>query len=66
MSCAIDIVTDEEVNGVHKLDLDWFMELKSQRRLTIGTQTRARSGEMRQIKGVWKITLVASYSDPAD
>src|SRR5580692_8948408 len=30
ISCAIDVVSDVEANGVHKLDLDWFMQLKSQ------------------------------------
>src|SRR5580658_2255301 len=30
ISCAIDVVTDVEADGAHKLDLDWLMQLKSQ------------------------------------
>jgi|HubBroStandDraft_2_1064218.scaffolds.fasta_scaffold341138_2 hypothetical protein len=57
ISCAIDIVTDVEGDGIHKLDLDWFMQLKSQ---TDDSQLERRRErvqvEMREIKGVWKIT----------
>src|SRR5580692_358370 len=30
INCSIDVVSDEETAGLHKLDLDWFMQLKSQ------------------------------------
>ncbi len=60
ISCAIDVVTDTEVNGVHKLDLDWFMQLKSQGDSEQIERRRERvQAEMRQIKGVWKITSIS-------
>jgi hypothetical protein len=67
ISCSIDVVTDMEENGVHKLDLDWYMQLKS-----IGDNgplERRRERvlvEMRSFKGVWKITSLspASILDP--
>lgn len=63
VSCAIDIVTDTETNGVHKLDLDWFMELKSQGATAQTEQRRVRVAvEMRLIKGHWKITSLAPVS----
>ncbi|MGA2711897.1 MAG: hypothetical protein ABSG41_02235 [Bryobacteraceae bacterium] len=65
VSCAIDIVNDEESDGVHKLDLDWFMELKPQgdnndpqierRRLRVQV-------EMKLIKNRWKITSLSPLS----
>jgi hypothetical protein len=63
VSCAIDIVTDDESNGVHKLDLDWFMELKSQGANPQVERRRERvQVEMRQIKGKWKITALSPLS----
>jgi hypothetical protein len=60
ISCAIDIVTDEEAGGIHKLDLDWFMQLKSQIDDSQLERRRERvQVEMRQIKGVWKITSLS-------
>jgi hypothetical protein len=60
ISCAIEIVTDTEANGVHKLDLDWFMQLKSQGDSEQIERRRERvQAEMRQIKGVWKITSIS-------
>jgi len=60
ISCAIDIVTDVEANGVHKLDLDWFMQLKSQIDDSQFERRRERvQVEMRQFKNVWKITSVS-------
>jgi hypothetical protein len=60
ISCSIEIVTDTEVNGVHKLDLDWFMHLKTQGAAAQVEERRERVAvEMRQIKGVWKITSIA-------
>jgi hypothetical protein len=60
INCAIDIVTDEESNGVHKLDLDWFMQLKSQIDDSQLERRRERvQVEMRQIKGVWKVTSIS-------
>jgi hypothetical protein len=60
INCAIDVVTDEEANGIHKLDLDWFMQLKSQIDDSQLERRRVRvQVEMRQIKGVWKITSIS-------
>jgi len=63
ISCAIDVVTDTPADGVHKLDLDWFMQLKSQG--DSGQLERRRERvqvEMRQFKGVWKITSISPIS----
>ena len=63
ISCAIDIVTDEESNGVHKLDLDWYMQLKSQGDDTQLERRRERvQVQMRQTKGRWKITSLSPLS----
>src|SRR3954447_21155436 len=63
ISCSIDIVTDEESNGIHKLDLDWYMQLKSQGDDAQLERRRERVRvEMRQIKGVWKILSLAPLS----
>ena len=63
VSCAIDIVQDDESNGVHKLDLDWFMELKSQGDNAQLERRRERvQVEMREIKGKWKITALSPLS----
>jgi hypothetical protein len=63
ISCAIDVVSDVEANGVHKLDLDWLMTLMPQ---SDDLQTERRRErvqvEMRQIKGVWKITSISPVS----
>jgi membrane-bound lytic murein transglycosylase B len=60
ISCAIDVVTDVESNGIHKLDLDWFMQLKSQIDDSQLERRRERvQVEMRQFKNVWKITSLS-------
>ena len=63
ISCAIDVVNDTETDGVHKLDLDWFMELKAQ--ADNGQLERRRERvqvEMRLVKGEWKITSLFPIS----
>jgi hypothetical protein len=63
INCSIDIVTDDESEGLHKLDLDWFMQLKSQIDDSQLERRRVRvQVEMRQIKGVWKITALSPLS----
>jgi hypothetical protein len=63
VSCAIDIVKDDDSNGMHKLDLDWFMELKSQGANPQVERRRERvQVEMREIKGKWKITALSPLS----
>ena|ERR1035438_3654202 len=63
INCSIDIVTDEESEGLHKLDLDWFMQIKSQIDDSQLERRRIRvQVEMRQIKGVWKITSLSPLS----
>ncbi len=60
VSCAIEVVTDVESGGVHKLDLDWLMQLTPQSDETHLERRRQRvQVEMRQIKGVWKITSLS-------
>jgi membrane-bound lytic murein transglycosylase B len=63
VSCAIDIVTEADAADVHKLDLDWFMQLKSPVDDAQLERRRERvQVEMRQIKGVWKITSISPIS----
>lgn len=63
VSCAIDVVTDDESNGVHKLDLDWFMQLTSRADIPQLERRRERvQVEMRQIKGNWKIVAMKPLS----
>lgn len=63
VSCAIDVVTDQESDGFHKLDLDWFMELKSQGDIPQTERRRQRvQVEMHLIKGSWKITAISPLS----
>lgn len=66
VSCAIDPVEDTESGGVHKLDLDWYMEVKSQLDNSVERRRERVQIEMRQIKGRWKITALspASILDP--
>jgi hypothetical protein len=60
ISCAIDVVTDVEADGVHKLDLDWFMQLTAQADDSQLERRRERvQVEMRQFKNVWKITSIS-------
>jgi hypothetical protein len=60
VSCAIDIVTDTESDGVHKLDLDWYMELKAQNGNGPLERRRERvQVEMHLIKNAWRITSMA-------
>jgi hypothetical protein len=60
ISCLIDIVKDDESDGVHTLDLDWFMQLKAQSGDEQLERRRERvQVEMRLIKGRWKVTKMA-------
>ena len=65
---TIEIVSDEVVSdaqsaGIHKLDLDWFMQVTSRGG---GNQLERRRVrvlvEMKQIKGKWKITALTPAS----
>jgi hypothetical protein len=63
VSCSIDIVTDMEENGIHKLDLDWYMQLKSAGDSSQVERRRTRvQVEMRQAKGKWIITSISPVS----
>ena len=67
ISCDIEILADTETGGVHKLDLDWFLQLKSQTDDSLLERRRERvQVEMRQIKGRWKIVSMspATILDP--
>ncbi len=63
ISCAIVVVSDTEAEGIHKLDLDWYMQLQPQ---ADGGQLERRREqvhvEMHLIKGVWKITSISPLS----
>ena len=63
ISCAIEVVSDTEVDGIHKLDLDWYMQLQPQADNNQLERRRERvQVEMRLVKGVWKITSIAPLS----
>jgi hypothetical protein len=63
VSCAIEVVSDMESEGVHKLDLDWQMQLKPQSDELQLERRRVRvQVEMRQVKGAWKITSFTPIS----
>ena len=60
VSCAIDVVTDTEENGIHKLDLDWFLQMTPQS--ATGPLERRRERiqvEMKLIKKQWRITSMS-------
>ena len=60
ISCDIEILTETEAAGVHKLDVDWFLQLKSQTDDALLERRRERVQlEMRQIKGRWKIVSMS-------
>ena len=57
LACSIDIITDEVSGEVHKLDVDWFLQLKSQTDDSLLERRRERVHlEMRLVKAHWKIT----------
>lgn len=56
ISCAIDVVTDEEAGGVHTLDLDWLMGLKTPDSNKLERRRERVRVEMREVKGKWIIT----------
>ena len=63
VSSAIDVVSDEEAAGVHKLDLDWLLQLTARADTNQADRRRVRVHvEMRQIKGKWKITALEPVS----
>jgi len=65
VACAVDIVGDEESAGVHKLDLDWFMELKPQGDNNDPQIERRRARvqvEVKLIKNRWKIISLSPLS----
>jgi hypothetical protein len=63
VTSAIDVVSDEEAAGVHKLDLDWLLRLISRTDPNLLESRRVRVNvEMRQIKGRWKITAMEPVS----
>jgi hypothetical protein len=60
VSCAIDVVTDTEADGVHKLDLDWYLQMTPQ--AATGPLERRRQQiqvEMKLIKKQWRITSMS-------
>jgi hypothetical protein len=60
VTCAIEILSDTESGGVHRLDLDWIMNLKSSSDNDVIERRRERvKVEMRQLRGKWKITAMS-------
>jgi hypothetical protein len=58
--CAIDIVEDQQSADGRRLDVDWYMQLKSLASQGPTERRRERVAvEMKQIKGKWKITSVS-------
>jgi len=58
--CAVDIVADNETAGIHKLDTDWYLQLKS--RADGGPTERRRERvqlQMELLKGKWRITAIS-------
>jgi len=63
VASTIDVVTDDEAGNVHKLDLDWFLQVTSRTDPNLLERRRVRvKVEMRQIKGRWKITAMEPVS----
>ncbi len=63
VTCAIEIVSDTEAKGSHKLDLDWIMNLKSMGdNVTVERRRERVNVEMREIKGKWKIVAISPLS----
>ena len=64
VTCAIDIVTDdEEPGGAHKLQLDWYMTLKSQADPMLQERRREQvQVEMRMSGSRWKIVSMSPLS----
>ena len=65
--CAIDIVNESDDGDVHKLDTDWYMELKPQSESTSGSggveRRRVRVAvEMTRTSGHWKIRALSPVS----
>ena len=61
--CAIDIVSDRLTGGVHTLDLDWYMQLKS--RADAGAVIKRRERvqvTLSQVRNKWKIGHISSLS----
>jgi hypothetical protein len=58
--CAIDIVEDEEGDGIHNLDLDWYMQLKSRTDPGLIERRRQRVAVTLQKNGAnWRIIKLA-------
>ncbi len=63
VTSAIEIVSDDEAAGVHKLDLDWLLQLTARADSNQADRRRVRVHvEVRQIKGKWKITALEPIS----
>jgi ketosteroid isomerase-like protein len=61
--CAIDIVADHQTGDTHKLDLDWYLDLKSRTDGGPSAQRRERvQATLRQIRGKWKIIAIEPLS----
>ena len=60
IACSLDVVTENEAGGAHKLDVDWFFQLTSQADESHLERRRERVAmEMHLVKGHWRITSLA-------
>ena len=58
--CSIDPVEDKEDAGVHRLDLDWYMQLKSRTDPGLIERRRQRVAvTLEKIGAAWRITSFA-------
>ena len=61
--CAIDVIADSETGGVHKVDTDWYLEIKPQADGAGAQRRRQRvSLQMESKRGKWKIAAMDPFS----
>lgn len=56
VSCAIEVVSDNEKDGIHTLELDWLISLKPEGANALERRREQVHAEMRLVKGHWRIT----------
>ncbi len=61
--CALDVVSDMEADGVHTVDVDWYMQLKPQGDAGRVERRRERvTLKMKLFRGKWRITSLSPVS----
>lgn len=60
ISCIIDIIEESDADGVHKMDTDWVVVLKSKGEHGPTEHRRERIQlELKMVKGKWRITSMS-------